>query len=187
MKHLAIILPAVAMLAACNSKPTVHAENASVADVAEATKDAVKLEPGKWETTVAILSMEGPGIPPEMATAMKQKMAAQKVESCLTPEQAEKPPQDMLGAAKSCTYETFEMSGGKMSGTLVCKGMPGMPKSEMRSSMSGKFASTSYDVTSETVMNAPATPGSAAAGGKIVTKTQVTGKRIGACDIPKAG
>ena len=187
MKHLAIILPAVAMLAACNSKPTVHAENASVADVAEATKDAVKLEPGKWETTVAILSMEGPGIPPEMATAMKQKMAAQKVESCLTPEQAEKPPQDMLGAAKSCTYEKFEMGGGKMSGTLVCKGTPGMPTGEMRASMSGKFASTSYDVTSETVMNAPATPGSAATGGKIVTKTQVTGKRIGACDIPKAG
>ncbi|AOH85522.1 hypothetical protein AWL63_17850 [Sphingomonas panacis] len=187
MKRLTIILPAIAMLAACNSNPTVKAENASVADVAEATKNAVKLEPGKWETAVEILSVDGPGVPPEMATAMKQQMKAQKVETCLTPEQAEKPPQDMFGAAKNCTYEKFEMGGGKMSGTLVCKGAPGMPAGEMRASMSGNFASTSYDITSESTMNMPAAPGGAATGGKVTTKTHVTGKRIGACDAPKAG
>jgi hypothetical protein len=187
MKPLTIVLPAMAMLAACNSKPTVHAENASVADVAAATKDAVKLEPGKWETRVAILSIEAPGLPPQAAAAMKQQAQAQKVETCLTPEQAAKPPQDMLGMAKNCTYKKFEMSGGKMSGSLVCKNMSGMPTGEMRASMSGKFASTSYDVTSEATMDMPATPGAPAAGGKVTTKTQVSGKRLGACDAPKAG
>jgi hypothetical protein len=186
MQRLTLILPAIAMLAACNSNPSVKAENASVADVAAATKDAVKLEPGKWETTVAILSIEGPGLPPGMADAMKQQGKAQRVETCLTPEQAEKPPQDMLGAAKNCTYEKFEMGGGTMSGTLVCKGAPGMPAGEMRASMSGKFASTSYDVTSESTMDMPATPGGPA-GGKVTTKTQVSGKRLGACDAAKAG
>ena len=185
MKRLTIVLPAIAMLAACNSKPTVHAENASVADVAAATQNAVSLQPGKWETSVTILSLEGPGLPPGMATAMKSRMAGQKVETCLTPEQAAKPPQDMLGAAKNCTYEKFEMSGGKMSASLVCKNAPGMPGGDMRATMSGNFASTSYDVTSESTMSMPAMPGRA--GGAVTTKTQVTGKRLGDCDAPKAG
>lgn len=186
MKRLTILLPAIAMLAGCNSKPTVHAENASVAEVAAAAKDAVKLKPGKWETTVAILSIDGPGLPPGVADAMKQQAQSQKVEVCLTPEQAAKPPQDMLGAAKNCTYEKFEMGGGKMSGTLVCKGTPGMPVGEMRAAMSGQFAETSYDVTSEATMTMPAMPGGPAGGGKVTTKTQVRGKRIGDCDTPKA-
>jgi len=186
MKRLTIVLPAIAMLAACNSKPTVHADNASVADVAAATQKAVALQPGKWETSVTILSLEGPGLPPGMATAMKSRMAGQKTETCLTPEQAAKPPQDMLGAAKNCTYEKFEMSGGKMSGSLVCKNAPGMPGGDMRATMSGNFASTSYDVTSEATMNMPAMPGGRAAG-EVTTKTQVTGKRIGDCDASKAG
>jgi len=185
MKRLTIVLPAIAMLAACNSKPTVHGENASVADVAAATRDAVKLQPGKWETSITILSLEGPGLPPNMAAAMKQRMAGQKVETCLTPEQAARPPQDMLGAAKNCTYETFEMSGGKLSGTLVCRNAPGMPGGEMHATMSGNFASTSYDVTSDTTMSMPAMPGRPA--GDVTSKTQVTGKRIGDCDTPKAG
>jgi hypothetical protein len=175
----------MAMLAACNSKPAVHAENASVGEVAAATQDAARLQPGKWETSVSILSLEGPGLPPQMATAMKERMASQKVETCLTPEQAAKPPRDMLGAAKNCTYETFEMSGGKLSGTLVCKNAPGMPGGEMRARMSGNFASTSYDVTSETTMSMPAMPGRPA--GDVTSKTQVIGKRIGDCDAPKAG
>ncbi|MEG3086988.1 DUF3617 domain-containing protein [Sphingomonas sp. PB4P5] len=186
MKRVAIILPAIALLSACNSNPTVKAENASVADVAAATKDAVKMEPGKWETTVAILSIEGPGLPPGMADAMKQQSKSTKVETCLTPEQAAKPPQDMLGAAKNCTYEKFEMGGGKMDGTLVCKNMPGMPTGEMRASMSGTFASTSYDVVSEATMDMPAM-GGAQKGAKVITKTQVSGKRLGACDAPNAG
>ena len=184
MKRLTIVLPAIAMLAACNSKPTVSAENASVADVAAATQKAVALQPGKWETSVTILSLEGPGLPPGMATAMKERMAGQKVETCLTPEQAAKPPQDMLGAAKNCTYEKFEMTGGKMSGSLVCKNPPGTPGADMRATMSGNFASTSYDMTSEATMSMPAMPGRP--GGDVTSKTQVIGKRIGDCDAPKA-
>jgi hypothetical protein len=186
MKRLTIMLPAIAMLAGCDSKPTIRAENASVAEVAAATKEAVKLEPGKWETTVAILAIDGPGLPPGMAAAMKQQAQTQKIEVCLTPEQAAKPPQDMFGAAKNCTYEKFEMGGGKMNGTLVCKTAPGMPTGEMRASVSGQFASTSYDVTSEASMKMPAVPGGPAGGGIVTTKTQVRGKRLGACDAPKA-
>lgn len=182
MQRLTIVLPAMAMLAACNSGPTVTKENASVAEVAEAAKSAVKMQPGQWETTVKVVSIDGPGLPPEVQNAMKQQKQEHKVATCLTPEQAEKPPEEMLGATKGCTYEKFSMAGGAMSGTLVCKGMPGMT-GEVRSSMSGTFSSTRYDFTSETQMDMPAAPGG---GGKMTTKTQISGKRIGECERPSA-
>lgn len=185
MKSLTIVLPAIALLAACNSAPSVRAENASIAEVTAATRDAVKLEPGKWETTVAILSMDGPGLPPAMAAAMKKQMKPQTAQSCLTAEQVASPPQDMLGLGKSCSYEKFAITGGTMDGTLVCKNMPGMQGGAMRASIAGKFAGTSYDVTSVTTMDMPAMPG-APGGGKVTTRTHVLGKRVGACDTPKA-
>ncbi len=180
MRHLTIMLPAVTMLAACNSGPTVTAENASVAEVATAAQTAVKMQPGQWETTVKVASIEGTGLPPEVQNAMKQQKQEHKVQTCLTPEQAEKPPQEMLGAMKGCTYEKFSMAGGTMSGTMVCKNMPGMA-GEIRSAMSGSFTSTSYDFTSETQMDMPAMPGG---GGKMTTKTQISGKRLGDCERP---
>lgn len=186
MVRLVTVVPALlVMLSGCNSGSTVTAENATPAEVAEATRNAVKLEPGKWETTVALLSLDGPGLPPGLSDQMKQQMQAQKVETCLTAEQAEKPPQDMFGAAGNCTYEKFAMGGGTMSGVLVCKSAPGMPGSEIRATMAGSFGSTSYDVTSDAVTNMPSMPG-AAAGGKMTTKTRVSGKRIGDCAEPKA-
>ena len=185
MKRLTIVLPAIAMLAACNSKPTVHLENASVDQVEAATGNVLKIEPGKWETSIAILSIDGPDLPPQTVAAMKQRMSGQKVETCITPEEADKPTRGMLGMAKSCTFETFEVTGGKFSGTLVCKSSLGAP-SDMRATMSGNFASTSYDVTTATTMHMPPIP-ERPAGGDITTTNQITAKRIGACDAPKAG
>ncbi|WEK02281.1 MAG: DUF3617 domain-containing protein [Candidatus Sphingomonas phytovorans] len=187
MKNLVMLLPAIAVLGACHSQSSVKAENASVAEVAAVTKDAVKLQPGKWQTTIKILSVDAPGMPAQMGAAMKQQMSAagsQTVESCLTPEMVAKPPENMFaGGAQNCTYEKFSMSDGKMDATLVCKGGAAGP-GEMRATMSGNFASTSYDVTSDASMNMPAMPG-AAGGGKVNTKTQVIGKRVGECDAKK--
>lgn len=189
MKNLVLILPVVALLGACNSQPTVKAENASVADVTAATNNAVKLQPGKWQTVVKILSIDAPGLPAQMAGPMKQQMSAmgaQTVETCVTPEMAAKPPENMFGGAQNCTYEKFEMTGGKIDATLVCKGGAGGAPGDLRSTMSGTISGTAYDVTSEASMSMPAMPG-APAGGKVNTKTQVVGKRIGDCDAPKAG
>ena len=185
MKRLTIVLPAIAMLAACNSKPSVYLENASIDQVGAATQNAFKLEPGKWETSTTILSIEGPDLPPETVAAMKQRMSGQKVETCITPEEADKPTRGMLGMAKSCTFETFEMTGGKFSSSLACKTSPDMPVG-MRVTTSGNFAGTSYDVTSATTMHMPPIP-ARPAGGDITTTTQVTAKHIGPCDAPKAG
>ncbi|AYJ84650.1 DUF3617 domain-containing protein (plasmid) [Sphingomonas paeninsulae] len=188
MKNFFLLVPVFAGLTACGSQPTVTATNASVSEVAAATKDAIKLEPGKWQTTVKIVSIDAPGMPAATASAMKQQMSAmgsQSVEMCITPEMAAKPPENMFaGAAKNCTYEKFKMSGGKMDATLSCKnGTAGLP-GDMRSEMSGTFSTTSYAVTSDTQMSMPPMPG-AAPGAKMNTKTEVTGKRLGVCDKPK--
>ncbi len=188
MKRLLIVLPAMMALAGCGSEPDYKAENASVAEVTKATQDAIKLQPGKWETRVAILSVEGDGVPPQMVQTMKQA-GGQTVETCVTPEMAARPPQDLLGMAKSCTYEDFEMTGGNMKGTMTCGQDPANPNVGMRATMEGKFTSTSYDVTSEGTVNLVNMPGSETPGGKVTTKTQVTGKRVGECDgaAAKAG
>lgn len=185
MKKLGLFVPVLAGLASCSAQPTVSATNAPVSEVAAAAQGAVKLEPGKWQTVVKILSIDAPGMPAAAVNAMKQQMAAMgthTADQCLTPEMTAKPPENMFtGAAKNCTFETFTMTGGKLDGTLVCKGgKAGMP-GDLRSTMSGTFSSTGYTVTSEAAMSMPAMPG-AAAGSRIVTKTEVTGKRLGVCD-----
>ena len=166
----------------------IHFKFVVTEESAKVTKDAVKLQPGKWQTTIKILSVDAPGMPAQMGAAMKQQMSAagsQTVESCLTPEMVAKPPENMFaGGAQNCTYEKFAMSDGKMDAVLVCKGVAG-GQGEMRATMSGNFGSTSYDVTSDASMNMPAMPG-AAGGGKVNTKTQVIGKRVGECEAKKA-
>lgn len=177
------VLPIVVALSAC-AQPTVHKTNASVEEVAAASRTAVKLEPGKWQTVVKVVSIDAPGLPAAMASAIKRQMAAsgtQTVDQCITPEMAAKPPEKMFASAtKNCRFENFTMAGGKVDGTLVCGAAAGMPH-DLRSTMSGTFSSTSYSVSSESAMDMPAMPG-AAAGSKITTKTEVTGKHLGACD-----
>jgi len=189
MKKPVLVLPVIALLGACNSQPTVKAENASVADVAAAAKDAVKLQPGKWQVSLKVISVESSGLPAPIANAMKQQqqMGAQAVDICVTPEMAAKPPENMFGAAQNCKYEKFEMTGGKIDATLVCKGGAGGPPSDLRSTMSGTISATAYDITSESSMNMPAMPGAPAGGGKVNSKNQIVGKRVGDCDAPKAG
>jgi hypothetical protein len=187
MMRTAMILPAMLVLAGCNSEPEYKAENASVAEVTKATQEAVKIQPGKWETRAEILSVDGEGLPPSMLDAMKQASKGQTHETCVTPEMAAKPPQQLLGMAKSCKYENFEIAGGNMKASMVCSGDPANPSAGMRATMSGKFTSTSYDVTSETAVTMVAAAGSSGPTPKMTTKTRVTGRRTGECDATTKG
>lgn len=188
MKTLYLLLPALAVLSACNSKPTVSAENASVEDVAAAAKEAVKMKPGKWETTVKILSIDAPNMPPQFAEAMtKQANTSHTAQTCVTPAMADKPPENMFaGAAKNCKYEKFEIRGGKIDGTLVCPAGDGMPGG-MRGTIAGTMSDTAFDITSDTTVTMAAMPGAPTKGeNKMTSKTQVSAKRIGECDATPA-
>ena len=126
MKAIVVLLPLA--LAACGSKPSVSAENASVEEVAAKVKaaggQAVFLSPGHWDSTVTIQQVSIPGMPPEVTAHMKQAMAGKVTGSCLTPEQAKRPGADFFGGKdrKDCRYEHFEMGDGKLDARMVCSG-----------------------------------------------------------------
>ncbi len=125
-ENLVLVLPVVALLgarAALSRRSRRRMRRSPTSPLL--TNNAVKLQPGKWQTVVKILSIDAPGLPAQMAGPMKQQMSAmgaQTVETCVTPEMAAKPPENMFGGAQNCTYEKFEMTGGKIDATLVCKG-----------------------------------------------------------------
>lgn len=74
-------------VAACSSEPNVKMENASVAEVAEEMREAGNdrfINPGKWEQTVTLESIDAPGMPPEAKSMMQKAMGdAQVHEVCL--------------------------------------------------------------------------------------------------------
>jgi hypothetical protein len=175
MRRLPIVLLPLA-LAACGSQPEVKAENASIAEVAQAARVASKIEPGQWRTETTIEAVEMPGMPVQIADAMKKQMAAngtQKIETCVTKEQAERPPEELLGGKGSdaCRYETFEMKGGKLNAVMTCKGM-GPGAGEMRMTIAGDYGGTRYDLIGTAEMGM---------GQKMTMRTHVKGSRIGAC------
>ena len=174
-------------LAACGgSEPAVKAENASIDDVAKATQNAVKMQPGQWQTQIKFVSVDVPGMPKAQADMMGQqmaKMSVQTAETCVTPEMVNQPPSEMFGgkAGAGCTYEKFELAGGKIDSVVSCKPHGA---GEMKAPTSGTLGSTSYELTSDTVMSGmPGMPG----GGKMTMKTQITGKRVGDCPAQTKG
>lgn len=181
MKLLPMALPLI-MLAACDSSPDVKLDNAKPSEVAAkvsaATSGAEFVRPGKWRSTVTIEEMAIPGMPPEMAATMKQRMGqARSVESCLTPEQAKKPKEDFFaGVDKSCKYDHFEMDGGKIDATMHCT----RDKMVQTMTMSGAYTPDHYEMNMTTKMDG----GSASKG--MAMKMKIDAKRIGECDAKPA-
>ena len=174
-------------LAACGgSEPAVKAENASIDEVAKATQNAVKMQPGQWQTQIKFVSVDVPGMPKAQADMMGQQMAKMSettAETCVTPEMVNKPPSEMFGgqAGGGCTYDKFELAGGKLDSVMSCKPQAG---GEMKATTSGTIDSTSYEPASDTTMpGMPGMPG----GGKMTMKTQIIGKRIGDCTAQTKG
>ena len=85
-----ILVVALASLSACGSGDTVEMENASVGEVAQemrkADVDQSFVNPGKWKQTATLVEIDAPGMPPQVAEAMKKSMGTSQVhETCLTP------------------------------------------------------------------------------------------------------
>ena len=126
MRHAPFVLTAALMLCACGSDDSVDLENASANEVAQELRKADTAQgfvnPGKWKQTVTLLEMTSPGMPAEMAEAMKRATGQSQVnESCLTAEQAKRPREDFFtGAGKNCRYEHFKWGDGKIDLKMLC-------------------------------------------------------------------
>lgn len=106
-----------------------------------------QVQPGQWESTVTVQSIDMPGAPPQMAAMMKGKTTRQSY--CITPEQAAKGPQEMLKQNPSCRFTKYSMAGGVISTAMTCSQNGGT----MTAQANGKYNSTSFNVTSTAVMS----------------------------------
>lgn len=183
MKHsarlLACALGCAAPLASCNTEPEVSATNATVEDVAEQVADARDgdgfVRPGKWQSRVQIEEFKLPGAPPEAEAAMRgMHDRAQVYESCLTPEEAQRPKEDFFaGANKNCRYDHFTMGNGKIDAVMKCSG-EGVGQTM---AMEGTYGPDNYQM--RMTMKAEAESGPS---GGMTMRMRVDAKRIGECD-----
>lgn len=152
--------------------------NMTAAEVADEMKE-VTVQPGEWEVTSEIVSMDAPNMPPEVMKTLAGKKTTMR--NCITPEEAAKPEGNFLAVQQEsgCTYQDWSMSGGTMRGTLTCQ-KPGTPIKTMMK-MNGEYAESSYEIDME--MTQSGLPG----GQSMTTKTHAAAKRIGDCPGGKAG
>ena len=175
--RIALSAAALCALAACNNGPSVSEKNAKPSEVANAVAGSeVLMRPGKWETTMK-MDMSGlPGManmPPEVAKQMQAAMnRTVTTSSCLTPDQVKKPgPEVFAGADKRCTYDHFQMAGGKIDAKMTCK--EGGTSSTM--TMTGTYSADHYTAQNSVEV-------SEGSGHGMVTKATIDARRVGDCD-----
>ena len=180
--HKALILvSSMAMLAACNSEPEVKMENASVGEVAQEMRKQASndrfINPGQWQQTVTLVSIDAPGMPPEAKSMMEQAMGQAQVHNvCLSAEQAKSPKEDFFaGADKNCRYEHFNWGAGKIDLKLNCK-HPGATQTMV---LVGDYEPDSYTMTM-TATNEGGGPS-----GQMVMTMKVDAERTGECTAEK--
>ncbi len=156
--------------------PSASGENEKNAMAPSASGE--KMRPGQWEMAVQTVSVEAPNMPKQVADMMaaRQKMTTR---NCITPQQAQNPGADMFRGKKdgNCTYENFSVSGGRVKGTMTCKGgdQPGAVTLEM----DGRYDAESYDISQKMTM--------AMQGMSMKIDARVTGRRIGDCPAGAQG
>ncbi len=178
----AIILLPFLILTACDSGPEVKMENASISDVAKEMGKAREesfVNPGKWQQVVTLVDISAPGMPPEVANAMRKSVGQkQSSDTCLTEAQAKSPKEDFFaGANKNCRFDHFKWGGGKVDLKLDCK----HSAATQTMVLTGTYQPENYAM-AMTATTVGATPAE-----RMVMKMKVDAKRIGACTPAENG
>ena len=122
----------------------------SVKDAAEKAKaEMVRPAPGLYKTTVTMTNIDIPGLPPEMAGHGAGMVTT--TENCLTAADVDKGFEALVkqGQDGACTYESFDLAGGKVDAVLVCKAQG----RDTRTVLSGTATKTGADLTAATAMD----------------------------------
>lgn len=180
MRRLAFALPFL-VLAACDSGPKVSIENATPEQVAAEMKKSGVAEdlrkPGQWETTMSVVNVEAPGMPPEALNQMRAMMGnGQTTQRCVT-EAELKQVESFIGQNNAnCVFDHYRVSGGKIDGKAKCTQGP----VNQLMTMNGTFTSDSSDMTirSETSGGPP--------GQNMNVTMNIKSKRLGDCTAPAA-
>ena len=177
MKKIFLLIPLA--VAGCDRGPDIKLRNATGAEVAntvaaKAGGGEMRLRPGEWRIDSALTLDEVPGAPAEQIGRLRQTLERKSTTSeCLTPEEAARPNAGMFGQQNSrCTYENFEMSGGRIDATMRC---PGAGGAEMVMKMDGSYAPDSYK------MNAAMDMQGLSGSHSLKMTMRSTGTRVGEC------
>lgn len=176
MSTLSILALGTFALAGCGSQEdTIEAENESAESVAEkVAKSNIRPTPGRWEAKMTIEKLEMPDMPPEMKDMMKKQLgSAQTFSSCLTPEQAAKPNAEFFRGSESsgCTYDKFEMGGGKIDAAMTCD----QNGQTQNMTMNGTYSEESYDINVNV-------DGAAAPNQSMAMTMAISARRVGECN-----
>lgn len=147
---------------------------AEVADKARRASERIKPEPGQYRVTVEEVALDIPGAPKGAAEMMAGAMGQGRTsEYCLTQADVDKGYEEMAKRSQdaSCTYQRFDVSGGKIDAAMTCKGEGGSTVNAVMSGTAGRTSST-MDMTMDMEM-----PGM----GKGTMRMKSRHERIGDC------
>ncbi len=174
------IAAATLALAACGEADAPKG-SASERAVAAEMAEAKTMRPGQYEADVEFLRFDVPGMPESaLAEARSQMEGATAVKNsyCLTEAAAARSQQDRLkdmgNAQGDCAFESFEVDGETVNGSLRCTGMPGGGAATM--AMTGTMGDEASAITITTTMTNPSVPQANA-----TVEMRVTARRTGDC------
>lgn len=168
-------MPALLVTACGGAEP---APNVSAEEVASDLAQ-VRIEPGLWERSTAIVDLSAQGAPREMVTRMRERRSSNRY--CITPEQAARPDANFLAAREGgrCVSRSFAMADGRMSGDMVCTD-PGS-QAQWTARLQGRYAASDYEL--EMIMEMP----NPFESGQMLITSRTQGRRVGVCQAPGTG
>ena len=146
------------------------------------TAPGARLQPGQWELTAVVRSIEAPGAPPREQAALRQRLGRPIVNrTCMTEAQA----RDFASFANreaprhGCAVGDRVYGNGIVRLSLSCP-VPGGRPGTMRMTTQGRYTPTSLDLA---ISQQVPGPGNA----MMSMAATISGRRIGACPPPGAG
>lgn len=146
------VATAVLALAGCK-KQAASDQPTTIEQAARESAAMPRPVPGLYRSSVELISLDVPGMPPEAAARMKQMMASRAAphEFCLTGEEAAKGYEERvkkLAGRPDCHFDHYSADGGRLDAQLTCTGK-GRPEGAMRSvlTMQGTMGPEGSDLT----------------------------------------
>jgi hypothetical protein len=158
MKRLVLVAAAAALMAGCSGSGDADADGSGEVSLKEAAKQAeaegLKPQPGLYKVVVTMTGIDIPGMPPEMKGHGAGMTRTE--EYCLTQEQVDKGFEEVMkrGQNGECSYESFDVAGGKMDAVMVCK----TPEGSARMTMTGDVTPTSSEFNATMAMKFAGAP-----------------------------
>lgn len=142
------------------------------------------LQPGRWEITRRVVSMEMPNAPPEVSAQLRSQPAQppEVAYDCITPQQAANPIEDIRQTLiheqpnLSCTPTTQIFGNGRIRLGLDCRGLNG--EADQRLAMVGTYTAT----TLRAAVSTRTATAMAGAMQLVQAENTMIGRRVGECN-----